>query len=74
MHAFFVVLQIIFALGLIGIVMTQASKQEGLGGAITGKTESSFQGKPGMEEKLDEITKWAAVGFMVVSFLVAYIF
>ena len=74
MHGFFVFLQIIFALGLIGIVMTQASKQEGLGGAITGKTESSFQGKPGMEEKLDEITKWAAIGFMVVSFLVAYIF
>ena len=74
MHTFFVILQVIFALGLIGIVMTQASKQEGLGGAITGKTESAFQGKPGMEEKLDEITKWAAVGFMVVSFLVAYIF
>jgi protein translocase SecG subunit len=54
--------------------MTQDSKQEGLGGAITGKTESAFQGKPGMEEKLDEITKWAAIGFMVVSFLVAYIF
>jgi preprotein translocase subunit SecG len=74
MHAFFVVLQIISALVLIGIVMSQATKSEGLTGTIGGKAESAFQGKPGIEERLGEITKWAAITFMVMSAIVAYLF
>ena len=74
MHAFFVVLQIISALVLIVIVMSQATKSEGLTGTIGGKAESAFQGKPGIEERLGEITKWAAITFMVMSAIVAYLF
>ncbi len=74
MHALFVVLQIISALVLIGIVMSQATKSEGLTGTIGGKSESMFQGKRGFEEKLDEITKWAAITFMVMSAIVAFVF
>ena len=73
MSTFFIILQIISALALIGIVMSQATKSEGLSGTIGGKAESAFQGKPGFEDKLSEITKWAAVFLLVTSALVAYV-
>jgi len=73
MNTILVALQIISALALIGIVMSQATKSEGLTGTIGGKTESAFQGKPGLDDHLQEITKWAAISFMVVSFIVAFI-
>jgi protein translocase SecG subunit len=73
MRAVFEWLQIISALALIGIIMSQATKSEGLTGTIGGKSESAFQGKPGLEERLSEITKWAAVFFMVTSAMVAYV-
>jgi preprotein translocase subunit SecG len=73
MHSVFIVLQLISALVLIGIIMSQATKSEGLSGTIGGKSESAFQGKPGFEDKLSEITKWAAVSFMVISAIVAYV-
>ena len=72
MHTFFVWIQLVSALALVGIVMSQASKSEGLSGTIGGKSESVFA-KPGIEERLDEITKWAAITFMFVSALVSYV-
>lgn len=74
MELFFRILQLLSALVLIGVVMTQATKNEGLSGTIGGKAESAFQGKPGLEDRLAEITKWAAIAFMVISILVAYVF
>lgn len=74
MYTFFLVLQLISAVALIAIVMSQATKSEGLTGTIGGKAESAFQGKRGLEERLDEITKWSAITFMVMSALVAYMF
>ena len=74
MKMIFVALQIISALALIGIIMSQATKSEGLSGTIGGKAESAFQGKPGIEERLGEITKWAAITFMVMSAVVSYLF
>ena len=73
MKTFFMILHVLSALALIGIVMSQATKSEGLSGTIGGKAESAFQGKPGLEDKLSEITKWAAVSFMVLSAVVAYL-
>ncbi len=74
MKSFFVALQMISAVALIAIVMSQATKSEGLTGTIGGKAESAFQGKPGLEERLSEITKWAAITFLVMSAIVAYLF
>ena len=68
----FMVIQFISALVLIGLMAVQTTKTEGLGGTIGGKTESSFGNKLGFEEKIEEITKWAAIAFLVVSFIVAY--
>ena len=72
MGVIFIALQLISAIALIAIVMSQATKSEGLSGTIGGKAESAFQGKPGLEERLGEITKWAAVFFMVTSAIVSY--
>lgn len=74
MKAVFVFLQMISALALIAIVMSQATKSEGLTGTIGGKSESAFQGKPGLDERLGELTKWAAITFLVMSAIVAYVF
>ena len=73
MKLLFVILQMISAIVLIGIVMSQATKSEGLTGTIGGKAESAFRGKPGLDEKLGEITKWSAIAFMVMSALNAYV-
>lgn len=73
LKTFFLVLQMISALALIAIVMSQATKSEGLSGTIGGKSESAFHGKPGFEDKLNEITKWSAISFLVLSAIVSYI-
>ena len=66
-----VFLQIVAALGLLVLVMSQATKSEGLTGTIGGKSESAFRGKPGFDEKIADYTKWTAVAFMVASLAAA---
>lgn len=73
MKLVFIILQMVSAVALIAIVMSQATKSEGLSGTIGGKSESAFQGKPGFEDKLAEITKWAAITFMVMSAIMAFV-
>jgi preprotein translocase subunit SecG len=73
MYSVFIMLQIVSSVALIAIVMSQATKSEGLSGTIGGKSESAFQGKPGFEDRLSEITKWAAVFFMVTSAIVSFL-
>lgn len=70
---FFIVIQIVVSLALFAVVMTQTTKSEGLTGTIGGKSESNFRGKPGTEEKLQEITKWTAIAFLISSAIVGYI-
>ena len=70
---FLIVIQMLSALFLIGLVMSQTTKSEGLTGTIGGKLSSTFRGKPGADEKLADLTKWSAIFFMAASFLVYYI-
>lgn len=67
-----VVIQVIITIGLIALIMSQTTKSEGLTGTIGGKSESVFRGKPGAEEKLQELTKWTAIAFIVSSAIVGY--
>lgn len=71
MTILFQILQILSAVFLITLMAVQTTKSEGLGGTIGGKTETSFS-KAGFDDKVDEITKWAAIAFIVISFIVAY--
>jgi preprotein translocase subunit SecG len=70
-HTILMILQMLVAATLLFLVMSQATKSEGLSGTIGGKSESAFRGKPGAEEKLADYTKWAAIAFLVVSLAVA---
>ena len=67
-----IVIQMLSAVGLITLVMSQTTKSEGLSGTIGGKTSASFRGKPGLDDKLADLTKWCAIAFMVASALVYY--
>lgn len=68
-----IVIQMLSAVGLIVLVMSQTTKSEGLTGTIGGKASSSFRGKPGIDDKLAGLTKWCAIAFMVASALVYYV-
>ena len=67
------IIQLLSAVGLIALVMSQTTKSEGLSGTIGGKTSASFRGKPGLDDKLADLTKWCAIAFMVASALVYYV-
>lgn len=62
--------QIISSIALIVLVISQTTKSEGLTGTIGGKMSSSFRGKPGIDDKLADITKWSAAVFFLTSLIV----
>lgn len=74
MVVFLKVLLVIFSIGLISVVLLQKGKSAGLSGAITGGAEHLFgkQKARGMDLLLSRITMVLAVGFIVISLLVAY--
>ena len=65
-------IQILSALVLIALVMSQTTKSEGLTGTIGGKSSATFRGKPGIDDKLADLTKWCAIAFMATSALVYF--
>lgn len=75
MVVFLKVLLVIFSLGLIAAVLLQKGKSAGLSGAITGGAEHLFgkQKARGMDLLLSRITMGLAVGFFILSLVVAYL-
>lgn len=75
MAVFLKVLLILFALGLISAVLLQKGKSAGLSGSISGGAEHLFgkQKARGMDLFLSRLTMGLAVGFFVLSLVVAYI-
>lgn len=74
LEIFLKVLLVIFSLGLITVVLLQRGKSAGLSGAITGGAEHLF-GKTkarGLDLFLQRMTVGLAVGFFVLSLIVAY--
>ncbi|MCM3130694.1 MULTISPECIES: preprotein translocase subunit SecG [unclassified Paenibacillus] len=66
-------LLVIFAIGLIVVVLLQQGKSAGLSGAISGGAEHLF-GKTkarGLELVLQRVTVGLAAGFMILAILVA---
>lgn len=75
MDIFLKVLLIIFSIGLIAVVLLQKGKSAGLSGAISGGAEHLF-GKSkarGMELVLERVTVGLAVGFFILSIVVAIV-
>lgn len=74
MVVFLKVLLVIISIGLISVVLLQKGKSAGLSGAITGGAEHLFgkQKARGLDLLLSRVTMGLAVGFILVSLLVAY--
>ncbi|WP_059048825.1 preprotein translocase subunit SecG [Paenibacillus senegalimassiliensis] len=75
MDIFLKVLLVIFSIGLTVAVLLQKGKSAGLAGAISGGAEHLF-GKTkarGMELVLERVTIGLAVGFFVLSIVVAVV-
>lgn len=68
------ILLVIFALGLIAVVLLQKGKSAGLSGAISGGAEHLFgkQKARGLDLFLQRLTIAFAVGFFVLSLVVSY--
>jgi len=66
-----IVLQVICALVLTVIVMVQSGKSEGLSAAFGGGGESFLAKNQARtrDAKLARLTKWVALGFMVISLI-----
>ncbi|EXX87912.1 preprotein translocase subunit SecG [Paenibacillus darwinianus] len=69
------ILLIIFSIGLIAAVLLQKGKSAGLSGAITGGAEHLFgkQKARGLDLFLQRLTVGLAVGFFILSLIVAYV-
>ena len=74
MEIFLKVLLIIFSIGLIAVVLLQKGKSAGLSGAISGGAEHLFgkQKARGLDLLLQRVTVGLAVGFFILSIVVAY--
>jgi preprotein translocase subunit SecG len=75
MHYVYILLcfvQFLLGVGVIGIVTIQESKNEGLTGQIGTTMTSSFKGKAGRDDRLNDTTRKMAIAFFIVSALVAF--
>ena len=71
LHYFLVFVQFVVGAGLITVVAMQESKNDGLTGQIGTTASTSFKGKAGKEERLNDLTKNIAIVFFVISIVVA---
>ena len=69
------VLQVLCSLALIAIVMLQSGKSAGLSGAIAGAADTflSKNKAKSLDAKLAKMTKWVAIGFMVLALLISLV-
>lgn len=67
------ILLVIVSLILIAGVVMQSGKSAGLSGAIDGGAQTIFGKKKGLDELFSKITLWAAVLFMVLALITAYV-
>jgi len=71
----FTVLQLLSGLAVTAIVLMQSGKSSGLSGAISGGADT-FLGKgkaKTWDEKLAKMTKWFALAFVLLTFILNFI-
>ncbi len=71
MKTVLLVFQVLFSLGLIATVLLQSGRASGLSGAIAGGAQVLFGKKKGIDELLNRISTVLAVGFLLLTLLVA---
>ncbi|NLF34957.1 MAG: preprotein translocase subunit SecG [Clostridiales bacterium] len=69
------VIQVIFCVALIAMVLLQSGKSAGLSGAIGGASETflSKNKAKSWDTKLAKYTKWVAISFMVLTFVLCLV-
>ena len=55
------------AVGLVGLMSVQTTKNEGLSGSIGGRAESAYRGRLGLDQQLTRLTSGFAVAFVVLA-------
>ena len=69
------IIQVLCGLAVIAVVMLQSGKSAGLSGAIAGVADT-FMAKnkaKSWDAKLAKMTKWVAIGFMILTFVICLI-
>lgn len=68
------ILLVVFAIGLIAVVLLQKGKSAGLSGAITGGAEHLFgkQKARGLDLFLQRLTAGLATGFFLLALILSY--
>ena len=66
------IVQVLCGLILIAVVMLQSGKSAGLSGAIAGGADTflSKNKAKSVDAKLAKMTKWVAIGFMILTFVI----
>ncbi len=70
MTIFLSIILVLAGLAIIASVLLQSGSAAGLSGSIAGGAETFFGKKKGMDELLSKITKWLAIGFLVISLII----
>lgn len=74
MVVFLNILLVVISLALIAVVLLQPGKSAGLSGAIAGGAEQIVGTKAkGYQKVMEKVTKYVAVLFLFLSFIVAYL-
>ena len=70
-----IVLEAICSLALIGVVLMQSGKEEGLSGALSGSSNSylSKNKKGGLDQILASSTKWIALAWVVLTLVLSLV-
>ena len=64
------IILVLVGLAMTATVLLQSGSAAGLSGSIAGGAETFFGKKKGMDELLSKITKWLAIGFLVISLII----
>jgi len=69
------VVQVILAVFLVAVVLLQESKTSGLSGAISGGADTFLSKNKAKtwDARLARWTKWVAIGFMVLTFVISLV-
>ena len=69
------IIDMLAALFLVAVVLLQSGKSAGLSGAIAGGADTflSKNKAKSWDAKLAMMTKWVAIGFMVITFIICLI-
>ena len=72
MYIALTILQLLSALAVTVIVLFQSGKRSGLSGAIAGGADTflSKNKAKSVDAKLAKMTKWVAIGFMIITFVI----